>query len=443
MWFNAAHRPTRLRVIMRYILSFTLLFVMGLPVFSGCSKESLNVAVSPQTGTDRQDPRSDGNMETKHTPVSQNTQKLAAGFNQFGFGLLQHSTGGPTDNVFISPLSIATALSLAATGAKGATRQQINDTLGEIGIQPAESDKSNQELLNSLKSTDPNVKVEIANSIWAQKNAHFKEEFLGRNRQFFNAEIQAVDFSVTSTEQTINNWVDTKTHHKIKEIVKNLNPATMMMLINAVYFKGQWKDPFDKNITLPEKFTGGDGKAVEVPMMNQSAKYQYQKGDHWQSVALPYGEGRTSLYIFLPDEDSNLKTLVSQLNGQNWDRWLSGFSQKTGSIRIPKLKLEYESDLVTLLTELGIKDAFNPGKADFSGMTDQVPLYIQKVKHKTYLEVDEEGTTAAGVTSIEMRAGSAMPAPPFNFVVNRPFLMVIRDSQTGAVLFIGSIQKVD
>jgi len=430
---------------MRYIISFVLLFVIGLPAFSGCSKQATSVAASDTTSaqnrTDRQVSRSDGNMETKQTPASPEAQKLASGFNQFGFRLLQHSQT-QEENVFVSPLSIATALSLAATGAKGLTRQQITDTLGEIGIQPSQSDKANFELLSSLKSTDPNVQIDIANSIWAQKNAHFKQDFLGRNQQFFNAEIQSIDFGSPGAAATINKWVDTKTHHKIDKIVKDLNPATMMMLLNAVYFKGQWQTPFEKDATSPDTFTSSGGSKAQVPMMNQSGKYLYRKGDHWQSVALPYGSGRTNLYVFLPDEDSSLVKLISQLNEQNWDQWLNGFTEKTGNIRLPKLKLEYESDLVSLLSDLGIKDAFSPGKADFSGMTDEVPLYIQKVKHKTYLEVDEEGTTAAAVTAIEMRAGSAMPAPPFNFIVNRPFLIAIRDSQTGSILFIGSIVKV-
>src|SRR4051812_42631418 len=169
---------------MRYIVTFVLLFVIGMPAFSGCSKQAVTAAasgVTPQQVSERQDSRSDSNMETKQIPASPGAQKLAAGFNQFGFKVLQHSEANG-DNVFVSPLSIATALSLAATGAKGLTRQQITDTLGEVGIQPSESDKSNQELLNSLKSTDPNVLVEIANSIWAQKNAHFKPDFLERNR---------------------------------------------------------------------------------------------------------------------------------------------------------------------------------------------------------------------------------------------------------------------
>lgn len=212
-----------------------------------------------------------------------------------------------------------------------------------------------------------------------------------------------------------------------------------MFLINAIYFKGKWMNEFDKSQTADQPFTLADGRQKQHPMMSQRGDYRYTENQQFQAVSLPYGKGRTSLYVFLPKPNSNLADFQKTLTAENWQTWMKTFSKREGSIQLPRFKMEYEIQLKKSLSALGMGIAFDPLKADFSNLSE-TSTRIDEVKHKTFVEVNEEGTEAAAVTSIGIRATSAqMEVAPFSMTVDRPFFCAIRDNKTGEILFMGEI----
>jgi serpin B len=237
----------------------------------------------------------------------------------------------------------------------------------------------------------------------------------------------------------INNWVNQSTNGKIDKIVDVIEPNTAFILLNAIYFKGNWTEQFPKEATQLRPFTLLDGTQKQHPMMRHqdSASFPYYENELFQAVSLPYGEGRMSMYIFLPNQGVSLKTFYEKLNAENWQQWMNQFNNFDNSggevlISLPRFKLEYAIDLKDALKALGMEIAFTK-EANFSGMTSS-SVSIDKIKHKTFVEVNEEGTEAAAVTEVGgVRSG------PIEMNVNRPFFFAIRDNQTGSILFVGSI----
>lgn len=342
-------------------------------------------------------------------------------------------------NVFVSPSSVAIALSMAYNGAKGETQQAIAKALEMQGMSLSDINQSNANLKTSLESSDPAVQLTIANSLWARKGVDFKPEFIQRNQAFYAAEVTSLDFADPSAPTQINGWVKKNTQGKIREIVDDIDADQVMFLINAIYFKGKWMNEFDKSQTADQPFTLADGRQKQHPMMSQRGDYRYTENQQFQAVSLPYGKGRTSLYVFLPKPNSNLADFQKTLTAENWQTWMKTFSKREGSIQLPRFKMEYEIQLKKSLSALGMGIAFDPLKADFSNLSE-TSTRIDEVKHKTFVEVNEEGTEAAAVTSIGIRATSAqMEVAPFSMTVDRPFFCAIRDNKTGEILFMGEI----
>jgi serine protease inhibitor len=365
-------------------------------------------------------------------------ERLVAANNRFGFELfnqLQLKDRGK--NVFYSPLSVALALSMAYTGAAGETKEAMRRTLKTESLSLDELNQASAALINSLRSSDPKVELAIANSLWARREVKFRGDFLERNRQFFAAEVASLDFGAPSALTTINDWVSRNTKSKIPSIINQINPDDVMFLINAVYFKGQWENKFEKGATKNEPFYPLSGQQKEVPMMSQSGDYQYYRGDRFQAVRLFYGAKSASLDLFLPDNDSSIDDLLKGLSFEQCGEWTGSFHQAPGDIKIPRFKMDYESSLNDPLKAMGMGVAFVGGKADFSGMLDQSDLSISEVKHKAVVEVNEEGTEAAAATSVGIRLTSAPLR--FTFVADHPFLMMIRDHRTDTILFMGVV----
>jgi serpin B len=367
--------------------------------------------------------------------------RLVAANNEFGFNLFnQLVREGANRNAFYSLLSVATALAMTYNGAAGETERAMARALKLDGMSLAEINQASAELLKSLKSSDPKIELNIANSLWARQGINFKEDFLSRNRQFFGAEVATLKFSDPQALARINGWVNANTKGKIPKIIDRINAQQVMFLINAVYFKGLWQQKFDKALTRNETFHLLGGRQKPVPMMSQSGSYRYLRGDRFQAVSLPYGKGGVSLYLFLPDKDSSLSDFLKSLNYQKWEHWTNSFRNTPGDVKIPRFKLDYERTLNDALKVLGMEVAFSAGRADFSGMSERRDLFISEVKHKAVVEVNEEGTEAAAATSVGISVTSVRPTPQrFNFIADRPFLMVIRDQQSGAVLFMGAV----
>jgi serine protease inhibitor len=371
---------------------------------------------------------------------------LIAANTKFGFKLFAELVKqNPGKNIFISPASVAMALAMVYNGARSETQQALMDTLEIERLSLSEVNQANAELKATLADLDPQIQLVIANSLWVRQGLAFKPEFLQRNRDFYQAEVTELDFNDPRAASIINQWVSRQTRGKINEIINSVDPLATLFLLNAIYFKGTWKVQFDKAKTREDIFTTIEGRQKKHPLMSQSGKsYPYYRGHNFQAVSLPYGRGDINMFIFLPDQSSSLAEFQQNLTAETWAKWMSQFKKSEGHLVLPRFKLEYEADLNTALTTLGMQITFDQGRADFTDIcaSSSIPnIYIDRVKHKTFVEVNEEGTEAAAVTSIGvMAAGLAFPTPPpFSMIVDRPFFCAIRENKTGAVLFMGSI----
>lgn len=367
--------------------------------------------------------------------------KVVAANTKFGFKLYKEILKQDSNkNVFVSPTSVAIALSMTYNGASGETQQAMAKALELQGITLPTVNQANNALKASLENADHEVQLSIANSLWAKQGVTFKPDFMERNRQFYGAKVTELDFTNAEATRTINNWVKENTRGKIDQVVDQLKPDDVLFLINAIYFKGNWTKKFDQNQTAERPFYLSNGTQKQHPMMSQSGKYRYYENETFQAVSLPYGKGRLSLYVFLPRENNSLDAFQQQLAVENWQQWMNQFRMRNGSIQLPRFKFDYDIQLNNALKVLGMESAFSDG-ADFSNMTS-ASVAINEVKHKTFVEVNEEGTEAAAVTSVGVALTSAkMPEEPFQMVVNRPFFCAIRDNQTGTVLFMGSLRE--
>jgi len=373
---------------------------------------------------------------------------------KFGFKLfsevLKNDRG--ENNVFISPLSVAIALAMTYNGASGTTQQAMAKTLELQGMNLPEINSSYAAALKQLlDNPDGEVQLNIANSLWANQDVSFAPDFLQRTQYFYQGKVSNLNFQDAAAPSMINNWVKENTNGKITNIVGSIQPDDVLFLINAIYFKGKWSQEFDKNLTAQYPFYITSGKQKQYPMMSQDGNYRYYESNQFQAVSLPYGkdgkDGKFSFYIFLPKQNSNLNAFYQNLNVENWEKWMTQFNTQQGFIRLPRFKTHYEVKLNDVLKTLGMEEAFSEN-ANFSGMgkgnnfdISEVKHKISEVKHKTFLEVNEEGTEAAAVTSVQIEyAMMARPIqPPFQMIVDRPFFCAIRDNQTGSVLFMGSI----
>jgi serpin B len=254
------------------------------------------------------------------------------------------------------------------------------------------------------------------------------------------AKLGGVDFKKPGSAQTINDWADKSTRGKIKNVVQWPLPSfTRMILANAIYFKGKWERPFDTNATKPHAFHPAGGGKKQAPTMWQRGRFSYQAGDGYQAVRLPYAGERLRMHIFLPDTNSSPAKVLAGLNGETWrDKILPQFTERQGTLALPRFKLNYDVELNHPLEALGMRIAFTPA-ADFSAMAGE-PLHISAVKQKSFADVNEEGTEAAAVTTVMMKSLAIMtPAKPFEMIVDRPFLLVIVDDETGSILFMGVV----
>ena len=370
--------------------------------------------------------------------------RLSAASSKFSFRLyeqiLKERTG---KNTFVSPASVMLALAMTYNGADGTTRQAMARALAVEGLSLEDVNSAFANLKSALAPTDPKVQIKIANSIWAKKGFRLNPAFVERNEQHFGAEIATLDFSDPGAPTMINSWVSKNTEGKIDKIVDEIKPENVLFLINAIYFKGQWKFEFNKAKTKPDAFRIPGGDPKQVPMMSQSGRYFYYKGNNFQSIMLPYGAGKVNMYVFLPDEETNLEQFEQNLTAENWETWMRSFRDTPGDLMLPRFKVEWESQLNKALIALGMGEAFDPGRADFSQMAPITPsnrLFITDVRHKSWCEVNEEGTVAAAATSVAIGVTSARPPEEkFSMKVDRPFFFAIRDNQTGVLLFMGSV----
>lgn len=367
--------------------------------------------------------------------------KLIASNTKFSFQLFSQITKNQaTQNIFISPASIATALAMTYNGANGQTQQAIAETLELQGLSLQDLNIANAALKETITNSDPQVQLSIANSLWAKNDKSFKPEFMERIRNFYGAEAKNINFNDPSATSIINDWAKKSTNGKINRIVDRFDPDTVFVLLNAIYFLGTWTQPFSKQATQERPFNLLDGTQKMHPMMFKViSNPKYYENEIFQTISIPYGQRRLTMYVFLPKPNVGLARFYELLTAENWNKWMKEVSNASSNyeeqepvfLGLPRFKLEYEIELKNTLKDLGMGIAFERN-ADFSAMT-ATPLWISQVKHKTFVEVNEEGTEAAAVTMAGgIRGGIRM-------IVDRPFFYVIRDEQTGTILFMGSV----
>lgn len=376
--------------------------------------------------------------------INKTTADIIQSDNEFGLALFREvvSADPESDNIFVSPTSIALALAMTYNGAAGDTKTAMETALRKEGFTVEEINSSYKGLIDALLSVDPKVLLEIANSIWYREGFTVLQEFVTTNQQYYDAQVSSLDFDDAGAPGIINNWVSDKTHDKIKKIVEEINPQTVIYLINAIYFKGIWQTEFKKENTSDGPFYLYGGDPVTVPVMKQTTALRYTTNEVFSMAELPYGQGNFSMLVMLPQTGLSADNIVSELTPGNWDTWMGQLTERNVDLELPKFTFEYKNELKNELEAMGMGIAFSDGLADFSKINGAGGLFISKVLHKSFVEVNEEGTEAAAVTAVEMELTSVDPEPQVTeFHVDRPFLFAIREKSTGTILFIGRVNN--
>ncbi|KAJ0022233.1 hypothetical protein NQD34_009723 [Periophthalmus magnuspinnatus] len=354
---------------------------------------------------------------------------------------------GDQDNIIFSPLSVAVALGMVELGARGDTLEEIRQAVGFSQLVPGVEFSLLQNLTTALSEDDAQYVVRFANSLYLQQGVSFSPEFVHLMKKYFRAQVETVDFNQSAVvAQHINHWVENHTESKIRELLSpdDFSSLTRLTLVNAVYFRGSWKNQFRPENTRTFSFSRDDGSEVQTLMMYQQGDFSYgefsdgsqEAGGVYQVLEIPYEGEDMSMMIILPRQEVPLATLEPIIKGPLLEEWANNVKRQKVEVYLPKFKVEQRTDLKDVLQELGVKNIFS-NNADLSGMTDGKDLYISKAVQKAYLEVTEEGAEGA--------AGSGMIALTRNLVLypqvmaDHPFFFVIRNRQTGSILFMGRV----
>lgn len=383
------------------------------------------------------------NNENTIIELDEKSAQLIEADNAFGLEIFQKIREASDDeNIMISPLSISVAFAMAYNGADSDTKTEMENAMKLNGLTKEQINNSYKMLIGGLESLDKNVVFEIANAIFYADGFSVKPDFLNINKTIYNAETEKLNFGSPLAVQAINDWVTAKTHDKIKNIIKELNPLDRMVLLNAIYFNGIWTNKFDEKGTHLLGFTKTDGTNIDVPMMKKEEKLDYTSNSLFSAIKMPYGNGQYNMIVMLPAKDKNSQDVINELSATNWKNWLESFEPKDPVVvTMPRFKFAFETKLNQVLAQMGMEKAFQPNIADFSKLSDE-DLFISSAIHKSFIDVNENGTEAAAVTSITFTTTSIGIEPPKTyFTVNRPFLFAITEKDTGAILFIGNVQN--
>jgi serpin B len=366
--------------------------------------------------------------------------RVSQAANAFAFRVFRRlNSAQPGANVFVSPLSVSFALGMTLNGASGATFEEMRSTLGFGAAELAEINAGYRGLMSLEKGLDPTTTFQIANSVWYRQDLPVHASFVETVRATFEAEVQASPFDASTVTQ-VNQWVSAKTNGKIPEIIESITPDLVMFLINAIYFKGTWREQFDPAQTSDQPFQSVSG-AQQVKMMRRGdARIRVGNGPGLTVGELSYGNGAFVMTVVLPSPGTSVDALAATLDTTAWRSLIGTLNETDMDLGLPKFTLEYERELKEDLMALGMRVPFGEtAPADFTRMSprgDQ--LEIAFVKHKTFVDVNEEGTEAAAVTNVGIREVSLPPC----FCVNRPFIFAIRERFSGTVLFVGKILRI-
>jgi serine protease inhibitor len=357
--------------------------------------------------------------------------------NQFGLDIFQRviASEPSTKNVFISPTSISLALAMTLNGARNSTADSMEYALRLPDLTSTEINAVYKSLIDGLSTVDEKVLLKIANSIWYRNDFTVEQDFITVNQDYYNSEVKSLDFGDPSSKDIINGWVEDKTNGKIKDLLSQIDPSDVMYLINAIYFKGTWQIEFDKEKTKDAPFYLSDGSQKTVPMMNMEDTLNYYSNDLFRAVELDYGRGNYSMVLMMPNLEKSTDDIVQALTPENWNLWTEGFHKTDIILSMPRFKFDYEKTLNEILMDMGMGIAFS-SFADFTGINHYGELEISYVKHKSFVEVNEEGTEAAAATIVAIKEVSYLDN---NMIFNKPFIFAIREKSTEAVVFIGRV----
>jgi serine protease inhibitor len=377
----------------------------------------------------------------------QTVKSFANSSNDLGFRLLgELRKESDTSNIFISPGSIMLALAMTYNGSAGETQEQMRNVLALQGMDIDSVNAAAKRIMSWLEEADTSVQLAIANSIWKNEEFPFRKSFIQITRDDYESDVYPL-----TTASEINNWVADETKDKIKKIVSQITPDDIMFLINAIYFKGSWRQKFAESATRERDFHLTGNKTIQHPLMERHDKYAYMEDNASQVIKLPYGDGEFAMVVFLPRKSIGIEKFLQEFNAHYWQQSLRYLSEREGTIVLPRYEIEYDVTLNKPLKSLGMPLAFDSIWADFGNMWHKPVVrtagadsnvYIGEVRHKTYVKVNEEGTEAAAVTSVRMKvmtSSAVVPQPPFEMIVDRPFVCAIVDEQTGMILFVGAI----
>jgi serpin B len=390
-------------------------------------------------------------------------ETIVKGNNEFALELYAKLRDGE-GNLFLSPYSISTALAMTYAGAGGETGSQMARVLHfptRPKVAPSEPNEKSitatawehkrfssafGKIIKDLNARGEKGKYElrVANALWGQKGYGFLKEFLNLIKSDYGGCLNEVDFvtAVEPARKTINDWVENQTNNKIKNLIPQgvLDSMTRLVLTNAIYFKGNWARQFKKERTQNAPFTLLDGNKVDVPMMSQTADFNYIQTNSFQGLELPYVNDELSMIILLPKKLNGLPELEKTLSTENFSKWLNEMRKREVIVFVPKFTMTSQFGLADVLKAMGMTNAFVPDVADFSGINGKRDLFISAVIHKAYVDVNEEGTEAVAATAVVMMT-SAGPTQTPVFRADHPFLFIIRDNHSGSILFIGRMMN--
>lgn len=359
--------------------------------------------------------------------------------NEFAFDIFGKviETAEAAQNVMISPLSISYALSMTINGAAGETRDAMQEALRINGIDQETLNKSYKALTSALLNIDKRVLISIANSVWTEDDFEVKKAFIDVLTSYYDAESKAFDIGDPSAPGLMNSWIEDKTNGLIREMIDQLPDNTVMLLINAIYFKGQWKLQFDESKTVDETFFLAGNSQVTVPMMKQKKDFKVFEGNGFKIAEFPYGQGNYVMDVILPDDKEGLNSTIALINSPDYELWVNQMTEQEIEVSFPRFKYGFKRTLKDILSDMGMGIAFTE-YADFSNISEQFDLLLNDVAHQTFIETNEEGTEAAAATVVTVGTTS-MPPPPLEFRMDHPFLYIIRETSTNSILFMGRV----
>jgi serine protease inhibitor len=384
-----------------------------------------------------------------HAALSSASADVAAADNAFGFRLLNAvQKTVPSGNVVLSPVSAALNLSMVLNGADGQTRQEMLSALSLSGWELSAINEANAQLIKVIRTPANSITLSVADSLWVDsRRVTLRPDYVKQTQAWYDAEMNDIDFSDPTAATRINGWASKETHGRIAKVIDRIDPADLVLLLNAVYFKGQWTHKFDNAQTQQRDFALAGGAVKQVPRMAQSGRFDYFETPQLQAIRLSFGDGDLAMEVLLPAKSSSLGALEAELTAEHWTSWQAQYAPRSGTIELPRFELKSDYRLNDPLQALGMTRAFHPDGAQLTGMFASAPgqlrtgrFVISSVVQSTYWKVDEEGSEAAAVTTTGIRAAAvARPVQPFRMIVDRPFFCAIEDRRSGALLFVGAI----